>query len=91
MIPPLAILPILFIVFGLGELSKIMLIVIGIAPFLIRDLRQRVARDPARAAHQGADARRLDLAVIALRVVLPQVLPRLIQACACRSARPGCS
>ena len=30
MVPPLAILPILFIVFGLGELSKVMLIVIGI-------------------------------------------------------------
>jgi NitT/TauT family transport system permease protein len=30
MIPPLAILPVLFIVFGLDELSKVMLIVIGI-------------------------------------------------------------
>ena len=37
-IPPMAILPILFIVFGLGELSKVVLIVFGIAPFLIRDL-----------------------------------------------------
>ena len=32
MIPPLAILPLLFIVFGLGELAKVMLIVIGVAP-----------------------------------------------------------
>ena len=32
MVPPLAILPVLFIVFGLGELSKVVLIVIGIAP-----------------------------------------------------------
>ena len=47
MIPPLAILPILFIVFGLGEVAKVALIVIGIAPFLIRDLAFRVARDPA--------------------------------------------
>src|SRR5437588_358439 len=38
MIPPMAILPILFIAFGLGELSKVVLIVFGIAPFLIRDL-----------------------------------------------------
>ena len=38
MIPPLALLPILFIVFGLGEVSKVVLIVIGITPFLIRDL-----------------------------------------------------
>lgn len=38
MIPPLAILPVLFIVFGLDELSKVMLIVIGITPMLARDL-----------------------------------------------------
>jgi len=30
MIPPMAVLPILFIVFGLGELSKVMLIIIGV-------------------------------------------------------------
>lgn len=34
MIPPMAVLPILFIVFGLGELSKVVLIVFGIAPFM---------------------------------------------------------
>ena len=32
LIPPMAILPILFIVFGLGDLAKVMLIIIGIAP-----------------------------------------------------------
>ncbi|MEZ5721447.1 MAG: hypothetical protein R3D59_07155 [Paracoccaceae bacterium] len=32
MVPPLALLPILFIVFGLGETSKVVLIVIGITP-----------------------------------------------------------
>ena len=42
MVPPLAILPILFIVFGLGELSKVMLIVIGTAPIMMRDVAQRV-------------------------------------------------
>ena len=62
MIPPMAVLPILFIVFGLGELSKVVLIVIGIAPFLIRDLPLAVGNLPARATGQGADARRLDLA-----------------------------
>ena len=36
-IPPLALLPILFIVFGLGETSKVMLIVVGIAPVMVRD------------------------------------------------------
>ena len=44
MIPPLAILPILFIVFGLDELSKVMLIVIGITPVLARDRSSGPAR-----------------------------------------------
>ena len=58
MIPPLAILPILFIVFGLGELSKVMLIVIGIAP--VHRARCAAARRemPRELLDQGADARR---------------------------------
>ena len=79
MVPPLAILPILFIVFGLGETSKVALIAIGITPFLIRDLGQRVLEIPAemmvKAQTLGASS-----GVIALRVALPQILPRLIQA-----------
>ncbi|WP_095590128.1 ABC transporter permease [Actibacterium ureilyticum] len=79
MIPPLALLPILFIVFGLGELSKVVLIVIGILPFLIRDLSGRVLEIPremiVKAETLGASSW-----VIALRVALPQLLPRLIQA-----------
>ncbi|MFP3608308.1 ABC transporter permease, partial [Paraburkholderia sp. SIMBA_053] len=39
LIPPMAILPILFIAFGTGEAAKIALIVIGVTPFLIRDLQ----------------------------------------------------
>ena len=79
MVPPLAILPILFIIFGLGETSKIMLIFIGITPFLIRDLSQRVVEIPheqiVKAQTLGAST-----GVIALRVALPQIMPRLIQA-----------
>ncbi len=79
MIPPLAVLPILFIVFGLGEVSKVVLIVVGILPFLIRDLSARVLEIPremiVKAETLGASS-----AVIALRVALPQLLPRLIQA-----------
>ena len=77
MVPPLALLPILFIVFGLGEVSKIVLIVIGITPFMTRDLSQRVLDIPKeqiiKAQTLGASS-----LVIALRVALPQVLPRLI-------------
>ena len=79
MIPPLALLPILFIVFGLGELSKVVLIVIGITPFLIRDMSQRTLDIPreliVKAETLGASS-----LVIALRVALPQIMPRLIQA-----------
>lgn len=79
MIPPLAVLPILFIVFGLGELSKVVLIIVGILPFLIRDLSARVIEIPremiVKAETLGASS-----FVIALRVALPQLLPRLIQA-----------
>ncbi|MDE0036365.1 MAG: ABC transporter permease [Gammaproteobacteria bacterium] len=77
MIPPLAILPILFIVFGIGELAKVMLIVLGTAPFLMRDIEQRVRELPR---EQLVKAQTLDGTTwqIAVRVVLPQVLPRLV-------------
>ncbi len=79
LIPPMAILPILFIVFGLGELSKVVLIVFGIAPVIIRDIQQRVEELPTeqivRAQTLGASTPSL-----VLRVVLPQVLPRLVDA-----------
>ena len=77
MVPPLAILPILLIVFGLGELSKVMLIVIGITPILARDLEQRAREIPQeiliKAQTLGASTWTL-----ILRVVLPQLLPRLL-------------
>lgn len=79
LIPPLAILPILFIVFGLGELSKVMLIVIGVSPFLVRDLLQRTQELPreqlVKAQTLGGNSWQ-----IILRVILPQILPRLFDA-----------
>ncbi|MEM6566451.1 MAG: ABC transporter permease [Pseudomonadota bacterium] len=79
MIPPLAVLPILFIVFGLGELSKVVLIIVGILPFLIRDLSARVLEIP-REMIVKAETLGASTFVIAVRVALPQILPRLIQA-----------
>ena len=38
MVPPMAVLPILFIVFGMGEMAKVALIVIGVTPILVRGL-----------------------------------------------------
>lgn len=79
MIPPLAILPILFILFGLGELSKIVLIVIGVAPFVMRDIGMRVGELPT---EQSIKAQTLGASTwqTIVRVVLPQMLPRLIDA-----------
>ncbi|MEM9049738.1 MAG: ABC transporter permease [Pseudomonadota bacterium] len=79
MIPPLALLPILFISLGVGEASKVALIVIGIAPVMTRDLAQRVREIPAemlvKAQTLGASTR-----AIALSIALPQILPRLVTA-----------
>lgn len=76
-IPPMALLPVLFIVFGLEEVSKVTLIVIGITPFLMRDLALRVEELPT---EQLIKAQTLGASTwqIILRVVLPQILPRLI-------------
>jgi NitT/TauT family transport system permease protein len=76
-VPPLAILPILFIAVGLGEASKVILIVIGTAPFITRDLTARVLELPR---EQIVKAQTLGASTlqIALRVVIPQLLPRLI-------------
>lgn len=77
-IPPIAILPILFIALGLGEVSKIALIAIGIAPFMVRDLAAYVAGLPPeqfiKAQTLGASSWQL-----ALRIALPQLMPRLIE------------
>ncbi len=79
LIPCLALLPILFIVLGLGELSKITLIVIGITPFIARDIQQRAREIPAeqliKAQTLGANS-----AQIISRVLLPQLMPKLINA-----------
>jgi NitT/TauT family transport system permease protein len=79
MIPPLAILPILFIVLGLGEVAKIALIVIGITPIIVRDLALRAGELPneqlIKAQTLGASSW-----LLAARVILPQLWPRLIDA-----------
>jgi NitT/TauT family transport system permease protein len=79
LVPPLAVLPILFLAFGLGEVAKVALIAIGIAPVIVRDIAGRVAEIPremiVKAETLGASTR-----AILLRVALPQAMPRLLQA-----------
>ena len=79
LIPPLAILPILFIVAGLGELAKVLLIIIGVAPIIVRDLALRTSELPA---EQIIKAQTLGASTWQLitRVIMPQMWPRLIDA-----------
>jgi len=79
LVPPLALLPILFIALGLGEASKITLIVVGTTLKLIRDLALRTS-DIQREQIIKAQTLGGSNWQIALRVVLPQMLPRLIDA-----------
>ena len=76
-IPPIAVLPILFIVFGLGETAKIALIFVGVTPLMVRDLAGHVGALPE---EQLVKAQTLGAStwLIGLRVALPQALPRLI-------------
>ncbi len=79
LIPPITILPILFIIFGLGEVSKIALIVIGTAPVMIRSVAQSVLDIP-REMIVKAETLGASVWQMITRLVLPQVLPKLITA-----------
>jgi NitT/TauT family transport system permease protein len=78
-IPPIALLPILFIAFGLGETSKSALIFVGVAPFMIRDVAAHITALPR---EQSIKAQTLGASSwqLMVRVALPQAMPRLIQA-----------
>jgi NitT/TauT family transport system permease protein len=76
-IPALAILPILFIVFGLGEVSKIALIVIGVMPTIILDTYLRAKAIPREQVTKALtlDASHLE---IIYRIVLPRIFPKVL-------------
>ena len=79
LVPPLAILPILFIAFGLGETAKIALIVVGTAPVMIRSIAKTVSEIPeeqiVKAETLGASTWQM-----ITRIALPQAMPHLITA-----------
>ncbi|MEM8651271.1 MAG: ABC transporter permease [Pseudomonadota bacterium] len=77
LIPPITILPILFIVFGLGELSKVMLIVVGTMPIMVRSMAQAVIDIP-REMIIKAETLGATVWQMVVRVILPQTLPHLI-------------
>ncbi|MBI4905000.1 MAG: ABC transporter permease subunit [Acidobacteria bacterium] len=73
----LSLLPILFIAFGIDELSKIMLIVIGVAPTIILDTFNLSRGVPGEQLVKAftLGARDFD---VAYRVVMKQILPRVL-------------
>ena len=73
----LSLLPILFIVFGIEEWSKIALIVIGVAPTMILDTVGMVKAVPREQVVKAftLDANNFD---VAYRVVFPQIFPQII-------------
>jgi len=79
MIPPLALLPVLLIAFGLGEVGKVMLIFIGTMPIMTRDVALSVRAFPQEQIVKAKTLGASDLAVI-YKILLPQIMPRLITA-----------
>jgi NitT/TauT family transport system permease protein len=78
-IPPLAVLPILFITFGVDELAKVVLIFLGSAFVITRDTLLAVRALPYEQITKALTLGATSLAVV-YRVVLPQIVPRLVDA-----------
>lgn len=76
-VPPLLLLPVLFIVFDVGELSKIALVVIGVLPGVVLDACQRTKEVP-REQFYKAQTLGASETEIAWCVVFPQILPKML-------------
>lgn len=73
----LSLLPIIFIAFGIDELSKIMLIVIGVAPTIILDTFNLTKSVPGEQVVKAFTLGAGDF-TIAYRIVFKQILPRVL-------------
>ena len=73
----LSLLPILFIAFGIDELSKIMLIVIGVMPTIVLDTFNLTRAVPGEQVVKAFTLGASDFDV-AYRVVLKQIMPRVL-------------
>jgi NitT/TauT family transport system permease protein len=73
----LSLLPILFIAFGIDELAKIMLIVVGVAPTIILDTFNLTRGVPAEQKVKAFTLGASDFDT-AYRVVMKQILPRVL-------------
>lgn len=73
-VPPLALLPIIFVFSGLGETTKIILVVVGIAPSVMLDIYLATTKLPAEQLVKAMtfNASRRELV---FNIVLPQIMP----------------
>jgi NitT/TauT family transport system permease protein len=76
-VPPLLLLPILFIVFDVGELSKVALVVIGVLPGVVLDACRRTREIPHEQYYK-AQTLGASESEIAWSVIFPQILPRML-------------
>ena len=74
---PLSLLPILFIILGLGETAKISLIVVGVLPTIVLDTYLRAKAVPQEQLIKALTLDASDLEV-AYKVVLPQIFPKVL-------------
>ena len=76
-VPALALLPILFIVFGLGEVSKLALIVIGVMPTIILDTYLRAKAVPGEQITKAMTLNASNFEIM-YRIVLPKIFPNVL-------------
>ncbi len=76
-IPAIALLPILFIAFGLGELSKIVLMVLGVFPTVCLDAYLRAKAIPEEQFQKAHTLQSSGFEVVWL-VVYPQIFPKML-------------
>jgi len=78
-IPTLALLPILLIVFGIGDVAKVSLIFLGLTFFIARDIYTMTLEIPQELLVKAQTLGASELALV-YRIVLPLTMPRLIEA-----------
>lgn len=76
-VPALALLPLLFITFGTGELAKVVLILVGILPAVALDAYGRV-KDIPREQFFKAQSLGCSEYEVCFRIVWPQILPKVL-------------
>lgn len=76
-VPPLALLPILFIISGLGDATKILLIVIGITPVITSDIYLKIKALPKEHFIKAITLGSTPLNTIR-KIILPQIMPSVL-------------